>query len=78
MQILARKARAPLRIGGDVVTLLGGDLFDFGVMRQRVGYRIVFILGDEDLAVRAVPRRNSDGPTKFAGTRTTAGYCPSS
>ena len=46
------------RVGGDVVALLGGDLFDFGVMRQRVGHRIVFALGDEDLAVRAVPRRN--------------------
>ena len=67
MQILAREARAPLRVGGDVVALLGGDLFDFGVVRQRVGHRIVFALGDEDLAVRPVPRRNLMTPPDLPG-----------
>ncbi len=56
------KRGAPLRIGGDVVAFLGRDLLDVGVMRERVGNRVVFGLGDEDFAVRPVPGRNLMAP----------------
>ena len=66
VQILVGKARAPLRIGGDVVPLLGRDLLDVGVVRERVGDRIVLVLGDEDFAVRPVPGRNLVAPPDLA------------
>ena len=49
MQIFVGEARAPLRIGGDVVAFLDGDFLDVGVVRQRVGDRLVLGLGDETL-----------------------------
>ena len=67
MQIVGGEFRAPIRIGRDVVALFGGDLFDFGVMRQSVGHRIVCILGDEDFSVRPVPRRNLMAPPDLPG-----------
>ena len=66
MQIFVGEARAALRIGSDVMPLLDRDLLDVGVVGERVGDRIVLGLGDEDLAVRAVPGRNLMPPPDLA------------
>ncbi len=48
------------------MALLDRDLLDLGVMRERVGDRIILGFGDEDFAVRPIPGRNLMAPPDLA------------
>ena len=54
------------------------DDFLLDVIAERVADRLLLGLGDEHLAVRPVPRRESDGPTRAGARCTRAGCSPSS